>query len=62
MSGPVRIERARRSDKTGHLICSTCRAGYACEDPDSAYFGRCSICYRKGLTRRELRVLGLKRP
>ena len=44
----VGVGHARRSGKTGRLICSTCNSGYACEDPDSAYFGRCSVCYRGG--------------
>lgn len=49
------------SSTTGKPICK-CGKGYACEDKNSPSFMKCSICYRQGLTRRELNALGLKRP
>lgn len=48
------------SVKNARPICA-CGKGYASEDKNSPHFGKCNICYRAGLTRRELKELGLKR-
>lgn len=50
-----------RSDRTGRIICG-CGRGYASEDKDGPHYGKCNLCYRAGLSRKELNRLGLKRP
>ena len=51
----------KRSNRTGHLLCD-CGKGYASENKEGPHYGKCNICYRSGLSRRELNKLGLKRP
>lgn len=59
---PRKLQRkATVSTRSGRLVCG-CGRGYASENPEHVYVGQCNICYREGLTRRELRELNLKRP
>lgn len=48
----------RISGTTGRLVCP-CGKGYASEDKTGAHYGKCRICYLRGLTRRELKALGI---
>ncbi len=49
----------KRSNSTGRLLCS-CGKGYATEDENSPHYGKCRPCWVKSLTRREMKIHGIK--
>lgn len=51
--------REKRSSTTGRLLCP-CGKGYACEEKDSEYYGKCRPCWVRSLTRREMEKRGIK--
>lgn len=46
--------------KDDRAVCK-CKKGYACQNQEMPHFGQCWMCWESSLTRREMRLHGVKR-